>query len=119
MPTNENKILGLKEKHFLILVFLCALALRVAYTLFIRLYMDQDIINDQLRYNGFALNLLQHGTYKIGCSTYALYSPGYPLLLALVYKIFGYSYVAAGIFNSALCSFIPVFIYLTAKKTIK
>lgn len=116
MPDKEQKIFGLKESHFLVLVFVLSLALRVAYTLFLRLYLKTPIINDENIYTDYALSLRDHHQYVVSCQGYARFTPVFPMLLFVVFKIFGVKIILAGILNSILSSLIPIVMFLTAKR---
>ena len=113
---NGEKIFGLSEKRFLLLIFLLSIVFRSLYTAYLRLLIDYPIINDEQFYDVFAKNLITQRLYGAGPVFRALFSPGFPLFLAAIYKLFGISYFAAGIANSLVSSFIPLAVYITARE---
>jgi hypothetical protein len=86
-------------------------ALALGAGLALRLWMLRNIfqvVGDSLVYGGLAKNLLLHGQYALELPSGAIYStltrlPGYPLFLALCFKIFGMeNYFAAACVQIAL-----------------
>ncbi len=87
------------------------MALALGAGLALRLWMLRDLFDvngDMLIYGDLAKNLLLHGRYALTLPSGAIYStlirlPGYPLFLALCFKVFGMeNYFAAACVQIAL-----------------
>ena len=117
MNDKVKKILGLKEGHFLAALFIVALILRVAYTLFLRRYIGREILHDEIKYLELAKDLLESGNYGDSyLSDQAHYTPGYPIFLYAIYNTYGVSILLAGFLNSLFSALIPPLIYLMASR---
>lgn len=71
---------------------------------------------DALEYHAYAVNLLEQGTYANNMGERATRTPGYPLFLAAIYKIFGPSVRAVQAAQALLGAGVCVFIlFITAR----
>jgi len=104
------------NKTLLLTIFITAFLIRIGYILFVFgiNYVDNP---DSWSYNNYAVSLISGEGYKDG-DTKAARPPGYPLLLAAVYSVFGRSYPAVKVIQAVVSSLTCVFIYLIALKSI-
>jgi 4-amino-4-deoxy-L-arabinose transferase-like glycosyltransferase len=90
------------------MIFLFALAIRLAYVL----NVSPDYLSpDSYDWTTLASNILNGQSYN---STYR--GPLYPLVLAGIYSVFGYGVIAVRIFQSILGAATVILIYFTAKE---
>ncbi|MCB4790807.1 MAG: glycosyltransferase family 39 protein [Elusimicrobia bacterium] len=92
-----------------------ALILRLAFV-FITHFKAQ-VTDDAKGYDTLAVNLVENGEFAFekGAPT-ARRTPVYPLVLALVYSIFGHSIITVKILQSLISALTCFLVYLTAKK---
>lgn len=98
----------------LYIIFILGLALRL---LFIFYFPQPEVIHDASQYDTLGISIIQGKGFSFldGIPT-ARREPLYPLFLAIIYSIFGHSYLAARIFQAILGALMCVFIYFIGKK---
>lgn len=102
----------IKKKKLLIL-FLFAFLLRVAYVLF---YPQYPVLMDAKSYTTLAINLSEGKGYTHdGTVIYTRRPPGYPFFLASIFSLFGKNLIIARLSQAFISSMIVVFVYLIAK----
>jgi len=74
----------------------------------------QPISSDQLGYDGIAMDILSNGQFT-DHGQLTIREPGYPLFLAVIYKIFGHNYDAVRFVQIIIFGLLAVVIYLLAK----
>jgi 4-amino-4-deoxy-L-arabinose transferase-like glycosyltransferase len=79
--------------------------------------VPNDQYSDSVWYDGAARNLAASGVYGLDGPS-AWFPPGYPLFLATLYKLFGYSQLTGKLANVAIGLGISVFTYLLARSLI-
>jgi len=105
-------------KKYVLLIFFLSLILRICFIL--TLDNSVDVWGDWWDELGWKIASgkgywVENPYFPNGPKFYAWRSPGFPLFLALIYKIFGHSYLAAKIGLAILSSFTVVLIYLLGK----
>ena len=101
----------IKSKTIFVVVFLLGVLFRYLMTI----WVPQPFVFDQVEYHNFAVDILQKG---LTASTNRLY--GYPLFLALIYKIFGAgNLMAVYIIQSILDTATGFLVFLISKKFFK
>ncbi|MFC1621062.1 ArnT family glycosyltransferase [Candidatus Omnitrophota bacterium] len=102
-----------KRQYIVILIFLLAFAVRLAFVL-------QDNVNpssDAYVYDSLGMSISQGNGYVNSNGTpHSFYPPFYPFFLSLIYRIFGHSYVAVRIIQSLIGAFVCALIYLIGKR---
>lgn len=90
-----------RERRTLVVLFLVALAVRLAWVLSVS--RDGLAKNDSLFYHLVAYNIGHGGVYgsPYGVPT-ARWPPGWPSMLAVLYRVFGYHTVVGEVFNAFL-----------------
>jgi hypothetical protein len=103
-----------KEKKFLLLIFFLSLAIKAVFFLIFLKNNPCLLSFDSGHYHKIALSLIsRNGFYNLDGVTPQFYRmPGYPLFLALCYKLFGIQQIAVIILQTLLSSFIPILIFL-------
>ncbi len=74
----------------------------------------QPISSDQLGYDGIAMDILSNNQFT-DHGQLTIREPGYPLFLAVIYKIFGHNYDAVRFIQIIIFGLLAVVIYLLAK----
>ncbi len=106
-----------KKIGFLFLVFILYAGVRLVPFFFTFTSTDRFFLADSYEYSLLGENIAQHGYYtQNGGEPGLRRTPGYPLYLALIYKIFGVKPAVALFFQIILSGFIPVFLYLNAEQ---
>lgn len=99
----------MKKISVLLLIFMLALTLRLA-----AVYMDKSgLETDEGEYDRLALNLAAGKGYinsTDGAPT-SLRPPLYPVVLALIYKVFGYNILAVRLIQALIGSFTVILLY--------
>ncbi len=104
-----------KKIGFIFFVFICYVAIRLVPFFFTFNNTSRYFTRDSYEYNELAVNIAEHGYYMPVSKEPGLRrTPGYPLYLAIIYKLFGVKPAIALFFQIILSGFIPVFIYLNA-----
>jgi 4-amino-4-deoxy-L-arabinose transferase-like glycosyltransferase len=106
------------EKRKILYIFLLALILRVGFIL--TLDNSVDVWGDWWDELGWKIASgkgywVNNPYFPNGPKFYAWRSPGFPLFLAIIYKIFGHSFLAAKIGLAILSSITVVLLYLLGK----
>jgi len=106
------------EKRKILYIFLLALILRVGFIL--TLNNSVDVWGDWWDELGWKIASgkgywVNNPYFPNGPKFYAWRSPGFPLFLAIIYKIFGHSFLAAKIGLAILSSITVVLLYLLGK----
>ena len=103
------------NKRFVIFfIFLLALSVRLAFIF----DNPRDLESDEIEYNRLAMNLVEARGYinsADGAPT-SMRPPFYPVFLAGIYKLFGYSYFIAKIIQGFVGSLCVVFLYLLTER---
>ena len=108
-------------KNKLFLIFLLALLLRVAFIIFYdhgKMLQNQLYAPDEYSYDQIAVNFLNGKGLVTDDGLYARRGPVYPLFLAIIYFIFGHSYVAVRFIQAIIGSSTPLLIFFIAKKLV-
>lgn len=110
-----DKLITMKESNFLLLFLGLSFLFRVFWIIFIptQLYADWKWYDDA------AYHLSQVWRYEENGLPTAYWPIGYPLFLAMIYKLFGHSYKAVEIINVILSLGICTITYLIAKRLLK
>jgi len=103
-----------KERTSDILFLLCFVAIATIIGFFVIPAFPFEPIADEVQYDQVALGLLNEHQYKI-VDGYLL-SPGYPIFLASVYKLFGHNYNAVYYLQFVILGLISFTIYQISKK---
>ncbi len=104
------------DHKWLALITTVALAVRVAWVLI----FQTPPASDAAAYDGLALRLAQGEGYVTAHGTpTAFWPPGYPALLAILYTIFGYSWLAAGLANAFLGAVSVALTYRLAREFLR
>lgn len=103
------------KKDCEVLFFICALTLTIGF-LYLNLGHIFPVVSDAAYYDGIALNLLLGKGFLPSGGSAELVYPGYPLFLALVYKIFGHNYQAVRIIQFLILSGIGILAYFSARR---
>lgn len=105
----------MKSRGFLLLIFTFALLLRVGFLLFYnngQMLSDNFYAADESSYDQIAVNFLEGKGMVTDDGLYARRVPVYPFFLAVVYFIFGHSFVAVRFIQSALSAISCILVYL-------
>ena len=98
----------MKKEYFLLFIG-CVVA--IVFRLWLISIFPQPFINDQFEYHRFALQILHSGVFADSARLY-----GYPLLLAVIYKLFGVENLqAVFVFQAIIDSLTALLIYQWAK----
>ena len=108
----ESRFEGLTQRRFLAWVLGGALALRLAWISLIPIHLEAD----WLEYDGYALRLAQTGVFSVDGRPTTVRVPGYPALLAAVYKVCGHSPKAGVLVNILLGIAIVALSYLLVRR---
>ncbi len=101
-----------KDKKIIIIILAAAFLLRLAPVFF----LHYPVINDAAAYNDIGWNLASHFSYsRDGITPTIERPPGYPVVLAGVYFIFGHSVQAALIMQIIISTLSVYIVYLLAK----
>ena len=103
----------MKKFVILLFIFVITFSVRLSY-----IASEQDTIEqDEIQYDSLATRILETHTYTAqdGKPT-ALRPPFYPFFLALIYKIFGHSYLIARLIQAILSALTVCVFYLIAEK---
>lgn len=102
-----------KQNKILLILFSLALLYRVIYVI----YGGLDPVRfDASSYDSLAKSILFRGDYHLDGEPAAFYTPGYPIFLAIIYKIFGVSnFLAVRLVQSILSIFSLFLAYRLAK----
>lgn len=103
----------LKANKILILIFLIAIFIRLTYIFF---FPQLPLSGDAPMYDRLGWDLATGKGFPVKSDFLVepLRSPGYPLILAFIYKIFGHDLVAVRIFQALVGSLLCIFIYFLA-----
>jgi hypothetical protein len=103
----------LKDKYFLIFIFLAALVIRLAFVL-----PSNDIPSaDAYVYDRLGLSIAHgNGYVDVNGDAHTFYPPFYPIFLSLIYILFGHSYAAVRIIQALMGAFGSVLIYWIGKR---
>lgn len=109
-----KRLVSVKELNFLLLFLGLALVLRIAWIILIptQLYADWKY------YDKIAYHMSQVWSYEENGIPTAYWPIGYPLFLAIIYRIFGHSYFMVGVINVLLSLCICMLTYLIAKSLV-
>ena len=111
---NKNKI-----DNFLIIFFIISLIIKISFGIFMYAKYGTSKFCDDWDYISYAKNINIQGIFVPDISTFFSNSsevgPGYPMIIALLFSIFGENYLPGIILNAIICSLIPVVIYWLAK----
>jgi len=107
-----TKLEGLKESDFLLWFLGLALFLRIAWVTCI----PTQLYADWKWYDEVAYHMSRIWRYEENGVPTAYWPIGYPLFLAIIYRLFGHHYWVVQLFNVFLSSGICVFTYLVAKR---
>ncbi|GIP37139.1 hypothetical protein J31TS4_04190 [Paenibacillus sp. J31TS4] len=92
-----TSFLSRTSRYWILLILLLGLALRLGYVLTEPFELPE---HDQKNYTEMAVRLLDHGVYGyLEEEPNTLVTPGFPLFLALVFKLFGYGDIAQAHMN--------------------
>jgi hypothetical protein len=98
----------MKKEYFLLFIG-CIVA--IVFRLWLISIFPQPFINDQFEYHRFALQILHSGVFADSARLY-----GYPLLLAVIYKLFGVENLQAlFVFQAMVDSLTALLVYQWAK----
>jgi 4-amino-4-deoxy-L-arabinose transferase-like glycosyltransferase len=113
----EMTVKGYSVKKLLSIIFIIALIIRVVYGLVMFNYQGTSIWDDAWDYIGFAENILSQGIFVPDVSRIsALSGPGFPAILAIMFLIFGKTYIPIIILNALVSSFLCILIYFLGKE---
>jgi 4-amino-4-deoxy-L-arabinose transferase-like glycosyltransferase len=98
---------------FVLLLLVAAFTLRLAAVFVLAEDGSPQLSGDQTSYDHYALRIIEGGWFDKPVS---FREPGFPFLLALVYKIFGQNYTAGRILNALISTFICLLIYVIANR---
>ena len=105
-------------RKLLILVFVISLVLRLGFGIFS--YQSNGPSGDEWDYISYANNIIEQGIFVPDLSTFYsnsyLVGPGFPLIIALLFRIFGESYLSIIILNAIISSLIPIIIFYISKE---
>ncbi|MCL4477738.1 MAG: glycosyltransferase family 39 protein [Deltaproteobacteria bacterium] len=105
-----------KGTGFLFFVFLFYVAIRLVPFFFVFDHTNRFFQFDSYDYNELGQNIALHGYYVPKPVEPGLRrSPGYPVYLAIIYRLFGVNPAIALFFQIILSGFIPIFLYLNAR----
>lgn len=114
------KLYSLSDKRILILLFALSFIVRLLYCIYYDHKFAFTTFSDDLDYISYANNILSQGiAVKDISQLYGnahLSGMGFPLVLAVIFKIFGENYYLIYLLNIILSSFHVVLIYLVAKE---
>ena len=102
-----------------LIVYLFVIALIVRLVFLAAFFHSGELIGDEVQYDTIAYNVAYNHSYSmiLGIPT-PLRPPGYPLFLAVIYTIFGHSYLAVKIIQSILSAITCLIIYFLTKEAI-
>lgn len=113
-------ILSVKNiKITLFLVFIFALSLRIGFIVFYdngKMLKNEHYASDEYSYDQIAVNFLNGKGFVTDDGLYARRPPSYPLFLALIYFIFGYSLVTVRFIQVIIGALTCLIIYLISKE---
>lgn len=115
MFNEQNPIFGMKQRNFLILLFLISFSLRIAYFIILRVLLEKPLMDDETIYFSYAAGLAQNLKYSFCCGGRAYFSPGFSLVLFPFFKLLGSNLFVGGTVNVILSSLIPVVVYYVAR----
>ncbi len=101
----------IQDKKVIVLIFFIAVLLGLFWN---QKIFSQPLSSDQLGYDSIAMDILNNGQFTDqGQPTFR--EPGYPLFLAVIYKIFGHNYDAVRFIQIILFGLLAVIIYFLAR----
>ena len=119
METRRGTTLKERLEKFLshpLVIVATAFVIRLFYLYFFSLF-DKPPVMDGRDYDTFASNLLRFREYSLSPGTAsALRPPVYPLFLALIYCIFGHSYIAVRLLQAIISSLSCLLIAVLGEK---
>ena len=114
-PAAKVVRLDFAERRWVLLVALAALGIRLAWVLSVS-RPSQFPFNDTVFYDSVANNIAHGDGYTLGGLPTAHWPPGYTLLLAGVYSLFGHHPVAGEIVNAVFGALLVPVIYVVARR---
>jgi len=104
----------LKQKILILLLpFFIALFIRLLYVSFVK---QIDVACDASNYDRLGWSLSQGKGYITNGEPDIYWAPGYPFILAIIYKFFGHNYFAVRLFQVFMSSLLAIIIQLLATK---
>jgi len=106
-----------KKKLILLAILLVSLCIRLFYVL----HLPQiEVESDPKGYDEIALSLVERGEFsEWRLNQRIARPPGYPLLLAGIYSLFGHSYLAVRVWHSLFGTLTVLFVYLICVRFLK
>ena len=109
-----------RTRKLLILIFFISLILRIGFGIYTYQTKGTSEFVDDWDYISYANNIIEQGIFVPDLSTFYtnshLLGPGFPLIVALLFKIFGESYLSIIILNAIISSLIPILIFYLGKE---
>jgi len=107
-------------RKILILIFVVSLIIRIGFGIYTYQTKGTSGFADDWDYISYANNIIEQGIFVTDLSTFRSNShevgPGFPLIVALLFKIFGESYLPIIILNAIISSLIPIIIFYLGKE---
>ncbi len=117
LSSSPSAVKAFLQRHWLLTIFLLALAVRVAFLCTKPHAWTAHLqAGDEPLYHGIAVSLVRGEGYSLDGQPTARYGPGYPLFVAFIYRVFGVHPPAVRLANAVLGAFLCVLVALWAAK---